>query len=120
MGRIIGTVLIALSCSGAVLADEAAEAFEPPPAIDPNAPVETTTITVYKSKFFPGFRPCTEQDYRNHDYDPIACQDDEAARLLSTRSGDRQPQSLLVGDEAMPQGNLYNLRFQIFTREKRD
>ena len=126
MVRIIGTVctaLIALFCSYQVLADEPADEPVKPfelPAIDPQAPAETTTVTIYESKIFPGFRPCTEQDYRNYDYDPIACQDDEAAKVLSIRSRDQQPHHLIVGDEAMPQGNIYKLRFQVFTRKRQE
>lgn len=118
--RIIGTALIALLCSYQALADEPDKVFELP-AIDPQS-AETTTVTIYESKVFPGFRPCTEQDYRNYDYSPIACQDDEAAKVLSIRARDRdqQPHSLIVGDEAMPQGNLYKLRFQVFTRKKQE
>lgn len=75
------------------------------------------TVTVYKSKMFPGFRTCTPEDYRNQD-DPIACQDDAAARVLSTREDDLSKRNAIVGDEAIARGNIYQLRFERFKRKK--
>ena len=81
-------------------------------------PVKYETITVYESKVFPGFRTCTPEDYRNKDHNPIACRDDEAARVLSTR--EEGPQTgQIIKDDAVPQGNIYKLRFERFKREKK-
>lgn len=120
MVRVIGTLLIALLYSGIVLADEhEGAAVPPPPEIDLNAPTETRAVTIYKSKVFPGFRACTPEDYRNQDYDPIACQDDEAARVLSIHAeSDQRLKGLVVEEDAMSQGNIYKLRFERFIKKK--
>lgn len=118
MVRVIGVLLIAFFYSGIILADEPVEVIAPP-EIDLNAPVVNRTITIYESKVFPGFRPCTYEDYRNQDYDPIACQDDEAAKVLSIRPEEQEPKDLVVEGDAISQGNIYKLRFERFTKQKR-
>ena len=114
-----------------VSAEEAADAL-PPPEIVIDAPpptqspvkqesktVETTdTITVYDSKVLPGFRPCTTEDYRNQDTDPVACQDEEGARVISTRDKQAVSEDLIVEDEAVPQGNIFKLKFERFKKKK--
>ncbi len=80
--------------------------------------VETETFTIYESKVFPGFRPCTTEDYRNQDFDPVACQDDDISRRISTRDPDRQSKGLIVDDNVVPQGNIYKLRFERFKKKK--
>ncbi len=82
------------------------------------------TFTVYESKVFPGFRPCTPEDYRNQRYDPIACQDYDASRMMSTRDHDQQSRELItenvvVPEAVVPQGNIYQLRFERFKRKKK-
>ncbi len=125
MAKFINVILITLFWYGLALADDVQE----PPEIVLDAPpanketkqqqqIETETITVYESKIFPGFRPCTPEDYRKQDYDPIACQDDDVARMLSTREEDEQSKDLIVEDETVPQGNIYKLRFERFKRKK--
>ena len=81
-------------------------------------PVRIESYTVYESNFLPGFRPCTPEDYRKQDGDPIACQDDDVARMLSTRSTDERRNDLVVRDNVAPDGNIYRLRFQRFKRKK--
>ncbi len=117
MVRVIGVLLIAFFYSGIVLADEAVEVTAPP-EIDLSAPTGSRTVTIYESKVFPGFRPCTYKDYRNQDYDPIACQDDEAARVLSIRPEEQEPRDLVVEGDAISQGNIYKLRFERFIKKK--
>lgn len=80
--------------------------------------VESETITVYESRIFPGFRACRPEDYRRVDHDPIACQDDDVARMLSTRDPDARRNDLLVRDSVKPNGNIYKLRFERFKRKK--
>jgi len=80
--------------------------------------IKIESYTVYESNFLPGFRPCTPEDYRKQDSDPIACQDDDVARMLSTRSEDGQKSDLVVKDNVAPDGNIYKLRFQRFKRKK--
>lgn len=80
--------------------------------------VKFETVTVYKSKMFPGFRPCTPEDYRDKVDNPIACQDDEVARMLSTREDDLTPRNTIVGDDNISRGNIYQLRFERFKRKK--
>ena len=128
MNKIISAILIAISWYGVVLAEDADTAQEPPEIVLDAPPankeatrrqhIETETITIYESKVFPGFRPCEPEDYRNQDYDPIACQDDDVARTLSTRDEDRQSKDLIVEDDAVPQGNIYKLRFERFKKRK--
>lgn len=132
MFKIFSAVLLALCWQGLVLAEEAESAKEPPeivldtPASKPASKkegskqkaVETETVTVYESKVFPGFRKCEPEDYRNQDYDPIACQDDDAARVLSTRENDGESKDLIVEDDTVPQGNIFKLRFERFKKKK--
>lgn len=127
MIRVISVLLITMSWSVIVLADEPAEVTEPPEIVlDAPSPekeaqpqaVETETITIYESKIFPGFRPCTPEDYRNKQYDPIACRDDEASRTISTRDQNQQSKELIVEDDAVPQGNIYKLSFERFKKKK--
>lgn len=77
------------------------------------------TFTVYDSKIFPGFRPCTPEDYKNRGRDPVACQDEAESRMLSTRVDDQLSKDLIVKDEAVPKGNIYQLRFERFKRKKK-
>jgi len=114
-----------------VNAEEASEA-QPPPEIVIDAPpptqspvkqqtssTETTeTVTVYESKVLPGFRPCTTEDYRNQDTNPVACQDEESARAISTRKSQSASEDLIVEDDAVPQGNIYKLKFERFKKKK--
>ncbi len=110
------------------MAEEERDA-QPPPEIVVDAPpptqspvkqetVETETVTIYESKVLPGFRPCTPEDYQNHDVDPVACQDEENARIISTRDRSNQTEDLIVEDDAVPQGNIYKLKFERFKRKK--
>ncbi len=123
MVRIMCTWLIAISCTLVAAADE----FARPPAMVEGAPaannaadqgsakpVRIKTITIYDSKVFPGFRSCTSEDYRNQDRDPIVCQDDDVARMLSAREENDQTKDLVVEGDAAPQGNIYKLRFERF------
>ena len=128
MNKIVSAILVALCWQVAVLAEDADTVQKPPEIVldappankeaSQRQPVETETITIYESKVFPGFRPCEPEDYRNQDYDPIACQDDDVARMLSTREEDRQSRDLIVEDDAVPQGNIYKLRFERFKKKK--
>ena len=128
MIKIISAILLAIFWQGIVLAEEAGTAKEPPEIVlDAPAPkkqsskqkaVETETVTVYESKVFPGFRKCEPEDYRNQDSDPIACQDDDAARVLSTREDDSKSEDLIVEDDTVPQGNIFKLRFERFKKKK--
>ena len=112
-----------------VFADESTTEAQPPPEIVIDAPPptqspvkheagETETITIYDSKVLPGFRPCTTEDYRNRDGSPVACQDEENARVISTRDPDSVSEDLIVEDDAVPQGNIYKLKFERFKRKK--
>lgn len=128
MIKIICTILIVISWHSVVLAEDSGAVQEPPeivldaPPADKQAskqrPIETETITIYESKVFPGFRPCEPEDYRDQDFDPIACQDDDVSRMLSTREEDRRSRDLIVEDDAVPQGNLFKLRFERFEKKK--
>ena len=128
MVRIICTFLVVLFCTGTVLAEQGTEVSKPPEIVLDAPPaekadlslqtVETKAVTLYESKFFPGFRPCTSQDYHDHDYSPVACQDTDAARVLSTREEKRAAKSFVEGD-AVPQGNIYKLRFERFFKSKK-
>jgi len=80
--------------------------------------IRIESYTVFESNIFPGFRTCTPEDYRKQDGDPIACQDDDVARMLSTRSADERRNDLVVKDNVVPDGNIYKLRFQRFKRKK--
>jgi len=115
---------------GSATAEETSEA-QPPPEIVIDAPPptqspvkqeasssESETVTIYESKVLPGFRPCTTEDYRNQDTDPIACQDEEAARAISTREKNNSSEDLIVEDDAVPQGNIYNLKYERFKKKK--
>ena len=122
-------LLLAIVWSAAVLAAEDTNSAQPPPEIVIDAPppiqspvkqkaVETETVTIYESNVLPGFRPCTPEDYHNHDSDPVACQDEENARIISTRDRSKQSEDLIVKDDAVPQGNIYKLKFERFKRKK--
>lgn len=104
---------------------------QPPPEIVIDAPsptqspvkqdaegIGTETVTIYDSKVLPGFRPCTTEDYRNQDTDPVACQDEEAARVISTRDNQAVSEDLIVEDDAVPQGNIFKLKFERFKKKK--
>ncbi|MBT8112571.1 MAG: hypothetical protein KJO81_09645 [Gammaproteobacteria bacterium] len=120
----------ALLFIGSASAEETSEA-QPPPEIVIDAPPPTQspvkqdassseleTVTIYESKVLPGFRPCTTEDYRNQDTNPIACQDEEAARVISTREKNNSSEDLIVEDDAVPQGNIYKLKFERFKKKK--
>ncbi len=122
-------VLVSILSVTTALAEEAPSEAQPPPEIIVDAPpptqspvkqesVETETVTIYDSKVLPGFRPCTTEDYRNQDRDPVACQDEESARVISTRDRQSVPEDLIVEDDAVPQGNIYKLKFERFKRKK--
>ena len=128
MIKAIIALSFAMLWSGVVLSEEAKEIAEPPEIVlDAPPPKQNTsspadqyeTITVYESKVLPGFRPCTPEDYRSQDHDPIACQDEEAARVISTRENSYISNDQIVEDDAVPQGNLFKLRFERFKRKKR-
>ncbi len=115
---------------GSASAEEVSEA-QPPPEIIIDAPPptqspvkqetsssETETVTIYDSKVLPGFRPCTTEDYRNQDTAPVACQDEEGARAISTRKSQSVSDGLIVEDDAVPQGNIYKLKFERFKKKK--
>ena len=121
--------LFVLSVS--VTADDAERDAQPPPEIVIDAPpptqspvkqehenVETETVTIYDSKVLPGFRPCTTKDYQNSDIDPVACEDTEEARVISTREANPISEDLIVEDDAVPQGNIFKLKFERFKRKK--
>ena len=40
------------------------------------------------------------------------------ARIISTREKNDVSQDLIVEDEAVPQGNIFKLKFERFTRKK--
>lgn len=118
----------ALLFLGTTNAEESSVA-QPPPEIVIDAPSptqspikqdeeRTETVTIYDSKVLPGFRTCTTEDYRNQDTDPIACQDEEAARVISTRDSQTVPEDLIVEDDAVPQGNIFKLKFERFKKNK--
>ncbi len=120
--------LVTILWMGTLMAAEDTEVSRPPeivldapPAKKPDPSLQITepkAVTVYESKIFPGFRPCTSQDYHDHDYSPVACQDNDAARVLSTRD-EETAASDLVGGEAISQGNIYKLRFERFFKGKK-
>ena len=127
--RILFSFLSIVWAVNVIAADKTREA-QPPPEIVIDAPppvqspvkqesVETETVTIYESNVLPGFRPCTPEDYQNHDIDPVACQDDENARIISTRDRSNQTEDLIVEDDAVPQGNIYKLKFERFKRKKK-
>jgi len=128
MNRVVIALLAAAYSTGIVLAEEPASSIGTPQLVldSPTASkvnyrdVETESITVYDSRIFPGFRTCTPEDYRKQDYDPIACQDDEVSRMLSTRDPDSQSDDLVVRDNVKPSGNIYKLRFERFKRKKQN
>jgi hypothetical protein len=132
--------LLAIMCATFVVAEETTEA-QPPPEIVIDAPpptqspvkqedsqsasqngsstvTSTETVTIYESKVLPGFRPCTTEDYRNRDTDPVACQDEESARAISTRDQQAVSEDLIVEDDAVPQGNIFKLKFERFKKKK--
>lgn len=125
--------LLACMFASSVVAEDASET-QPPPEIIIDAPpptqspvkqeqeptiVETEdSVTIYDSKVFPGFRPCTVEDYRNQDTDPVACQDEESARVISTRDQRAVSEDLIVEDDAVPQGNIFKFKFERFKKKK--
>ena len=130
--------LLAIMCATIVVAEENSEA-QPPPEIVIDAPppmqspvkqeadqranqsgssAGTETVTIYESKVLPDFRPCTTEDYRNQDTDPLACQDEESARVISTRDKQAVSEDLIVEDDAVPQGNIFKLKFERFKKKK--
>ena len=135
-------ILLTMMCISTVVAEENSEA-QPPPEIVIDAPPPTQspvkqeagqdeaaaaatvtegtteTITIYDSKVLPGFRPCTTEDYRNQDTDPVACQDEEGARVISTRDQQAVSEDLIVEDDAVPQGNLFKFKFERFKKKKK-
>ena len=124
----IVTVIISLMISISTFAQENTFNSNQPSIINPynsagtssyKQPNQFETITIYQSNFLPGFRPCTPEDYRKKDRDPITCQDDDVARMLSTREEDRLPKSTIVRENAVPQSNIYQLRFERFKRKKK-
>jgi len=122
-------MLLLLVIANNAFSDEAVSEAQPPPEIVVDAPPPTTspvknnsgkteTITTIESKVLPGFRPCTTEDYRNQDTDPIACQDEEAARIISTREPNHHNADLIVEDDTVPQGNIFKLKFERFKKKK--
>ena len=91
-----------------------------PPAAKPDSEpheVQTENVTIYESRFFPGFRPCTSEDYHDHDFGPITCQDAAAARALTSPSQEYRSAPSLTEADAVSQGNIYKLRFGRFTKD---
>ena len=124
----IVTVIISLMISISTFAQEITLDSNQPSIINPynsagtssyKQPNQFETITIYQSNFLPGFRPCTPEDYRKQDRDPIACQDDDVARVLTTREENRLPKSTIVRENSVPQSNIYQLRFERFKRKKK-
>lgn len=120
---ILGVVL----WSAPLLAEMDGEISEPPeivlgapsaakPDSEPHK-AQTENVTIYESRFFPGFRPCTSQDYHDHDFGPVACQDAAAARALASPGQERRSDSSLMEADAVSQGNIYKLRFGRFTKD---
>jgi len=116
-----------LSASSAY-AEDPSEA-QPPPELVIDAPLptqspvvpkttETEAVTIYDSKVLPGFRPCTTEDYQNHDADPVACENEEEARVISTRDRNNENKDLIVEDDTVPQGNIFKLKFERFKKNK--
>ncbi len=114
---------------GAVLAEEGVSEAQPPPEIVIDAPPPTQspvkqeaggseTVTIYNSKVLPGFRPCTTEDYQKSDGDAVACEDTEEARVISTRDESIVSEDLIVEDDAVPQGNIFKLKFERFKKNK--
>ena len=93
--------------------------LDAPPAAksDPGSHMtQTEKETIYESRFFPGFRPCTPQDYRDHDFGPVACQDSAAARALSSPDQEYESNHRLMEADTVSQGNIYKLRFGRITK----
>jgi len=116
-----------LICLASVSAEEPSVA-QPPPEIVVDAPpptqspvkqesIESETVTIYDSNVLPGFRPCTTQDYRDANGDVVACEDAEEARVISTRDKN-ESEDLIVEDDAVPQGNIFKLKFERFKKKK--
>ena len=126
MIRLTLVFLLAMLWTAALTADEPKDISQPPEIVldappaqkeDPSMQAaEVKAVTVFESKFFPGFRPCTSQDYHNHDFSPVACQDNDTARVLSTREDEES--ASLVESEVISQGNIYKLRFERFFKSK--
>ncbi len=107
-----------------------AEDVPVPPEISENAPAaskqatipessESEIITIYEPNVFPGLRKCTEQETRDKSYSPIACQNDKEAISISTREQQHASPSYIVEDDAVPQGNLFKLKFERFKRKRK-
>ena len=128
MMKLAITMLTVCFTGSVVLAEETSEAsgtskliLDAPSATNVNyRAVETETVTVYESRMFPGFRSCRPEDYRKVDHSPIACQDDDVARMLSTRDPNAQRNNLVIRDNVQPSGNIYRLRFERFKRKKQE
>ena len=109
-----------------LLAETGGEVSKPPEIVSGAPPTakpdsgphmtQTEKETIYESRFFPGFRPCTSQDYRDHDFGPVACQDTAAARALSSTGQEYRPDQRLMEAETVSQGNIYKLRFGRITK----
>ena len=116
-----------LLCAALSLAETDKKAISPPDMISGTPPAvradtmqqepQAETVTIYESKFFPGFRPCTSQDYRDHDFGPVACQNTTAARTLSSIQEEESGSGLAEAD-TVSQGNIFKLRFGRFTKDK--
>ncbi len=127
MIRLTLVFLLTMFWTATLTADEPEDISQPPEMVldappaqkeDPSMQaVEAKDVTVFESKFFPGFRPCTSQDYHNRDFSPVACQDIDTARVLSTREDEES--ASLVESEVISQGNIYKLRFERFFKSKK-
>ncbi len=121
---------VVLVLQGLAIAEENASEALPPPEIVIDSPpptqspvkqetgeTEAETVTIYESKVLPGFRPCTPEDYQNADGDLVACEDTEEARVISTRDKRTVSEDLIVEDDAVPQGNIFKLKFERFKKK---
>jgi len=136
MARLIDKLVLFFLLSAVLLAPQVVVAEEnanealPPPEIVIDSPPPTQspvkqetretkaeTVTIYESKVLPGFRPCTPEDYQNTDGDLVACEDTEEARVISTRDKRTVSEDLIVEDEAVPQGNIFKLKFERFKKK---
>lgn len=79
---------------------------------------DSEIITIYETKVFPGLRKCTEEEARDKNYSPIACQNEKEAVSISTREQQQASPSYIVEDDAVPQGNIFKLKFDRFKRKK--
>jgi len=128
MKKIIIQLLFIFFFTAAVFAEE----VPAPPEITENAPPankqvappgassDSEIVTIYQPKVLPGLRKCTEQEARDVNYSPIACQDDKESVSISTRNQRNASPSYIVEDDAVPQGNLFKLNFDRFRRKKQN